>query len=133
VLLGEDSLRQVCELLDGTHLHPADVARWLPISLVQRILFDGPDRPFAASSQRSFQGVLRKAIRIVWRECGHAVCDLPAEWCETDHITPVHRGGRTVFEGGRPACGHHNRRRSYHDHDPPPWDHWQPHPTATGP
>lgn len=56
VLLGEDSLRQVCELLDGTVLHPADVARWLPISLVQRILYDGLDRPFAASANSQLPG-----------------------------------------------------------------------------
>lgn len=127
VLLGADSLRRTCELLDGTPVHPADVARWLPISLVQRILYDGADRPIAASTQRSFRGVLRKALQIAYRRCGHELCDLPAEWCEIDHVLPVHRGGTTSFPFGRPACGRHNRRRTYDD-DPPPWDRWEPHP-----
>lgn len=132
VVLGADSLRRVCELLDGTPLHPADVARWLPVSIVQRIVHDGDGRPIEASAQRSFHGVLRKAVQLAYRECGHQLCDRPAEWCQVDHVRPVHRGGTTTFATGRPACATHNRRRTY-DPTPPPWDRWQPHPADRPP
>lgn len=132
VLLGADSLARTCELLDGTPLHPADVARWLPTSVVQRILYDGDNRPIAASTQRSFRGLLRKAVQIAYRHCGHQYCDQPAQWCDIDHVQPVHRGGTTTFALGRPGCRRHNQRRTYQA-EPPPWDRWQPHPADRPP
>ena len=62
--------------------------------------------------QRFFPDAARQAIKVRDRECFHELCDLPAEYCQIDHIHEWSKGGTTDQTNGRPACGFHNRQRN---------------------
>jgi hypothetical protein len=85
---------------------------WLADAHVQRVVFDGQDRPLAVGSRRRFfTGAARTAVEARDLECFHPSCAVPAEDCEVDHIVPFGQGGPTVADNGRLACGFHNRSR----------------------
>ena len=75
-------------------------------------MFEGPDRvKNVGHRRRLFSGATRRAVEVRDRECYSEFCDVPAEDCEIDHVVPFAAGGLTVDANGRPACGHHNRKR----------------------
>jgi hypothetical protein len=109
VVAGAERFRRMCELLDGTLLTEAEVVRLLDReSTVECILFDDDFEPIAASRQRTFTGLLRRAIRVRDRECTGPLCDERAERCEVDHVVPWSRGGPTEVRNGRLRCDPHN-------------------------
>lgn len=119
VVTGTDRFRGICELLDGTILADEEVVRVVDGDTVfERIVFDETE-PIAASKQRIFTGLLRRAITIRDRECVHPLCDEPAERCQVDHIHPWTAGGHTRLDNGRLYCGHHNRARNQRPPPPP--------------
>ena len=116
---------RVCELTAGTVIAPGDIAELLgrDDTLIQRVVFDGPNRIRDISTARTFRGTLRRILDVVHRRCGHGTCFVPAHLCEGDHITAWSDGGLTTQDNGRLGCGFHNRwwysqRRA----DPPPRD-----------
>jgi hypothetical protein len=117
VLVGYESFAgRICELANAMVVSPGEVARWLDQAWVERVVFDGPSRVIDVGvARRAFAGATRRAVQVRDRECFHESCDIPAEQCQIDHIEPWSAGGATVAANGRPACGHHNRRR----HRPP--------------
>ena len=128
VLVGEQSFARVCELASGTIVARGAVAGWLNDALLERIVFDGPNRVLSVGHQRSFRGALRRAIEVRDRSCTNPYCDTPAELCDIDHVQPHAMGGPTTFTNGRALCGFHNRQRHdtknhpgfSHDHEAPP-------------
>lgn len=112
VLVGEHTFARVCELASGTIVTPGSVAWWLDDAIIERIVFDGPDRVLAVGQQRAFRGALRRAVQVVHRRCTHRYCDVPAAECEIDHIHEHSKGGPTSLANGQPQCGFHNRRRN---------------------
>jgi hypothetical protein len=119
VVSGPERFHRMCELLDGTLVGPDEVARHVDADVVvEHIVFSGDEQPIAASKQRTFTGVLRRAIRIRDRECTESLCDETAERCQVDHIVPWSQGGPTTITNGRLRCGPDNRRRNR----PPPAD-----------
>lgn len=50
----------------------------------------------------------RKAMAFTYRTCVADGCDVPAAWCESHHVTPWSKGGRTSVADGRPLCSHHH-------------------------
>ena len=70
-------------------------------------------------TDRFFTGATRRAIQVRDRTCSHPSCDLPAAWCEVDHIQPFSQGGLTTQENGRLLCGKHNRMRNHTERPPP--------------
>jgi hypothetical protein len=113
IVVGGTRFAEVCRLLDGTDLTDGEAAEVLPDSVIERMVFDGADQPIATSRQRTFTGVLRRAILIRDEECTHPACDTRASRCQIDHITPHAHGGPTTAANGRPHCGPHNRARNH--------------------
>jgi hypothetical protein len=114
VLVGYETLAgRVCELADGTVVTPGSLLRLLDTALVERVVFDGPDRVIGLGARRRFfDGATRRAIEVRDRQCFSEFCNEPAEHCEVDHVQPWSAGGLTVPDNGRLACGYHNRSRN---------------------
>ena len=102
---------RVCELASGTVVAPGDIAQLLARddTLIQRVVFDGPNRVRDISTARTFRGTLRHVLDAVHRRCDHPTCHVPAHRCQGDHIIPWSHGGATTQTNGRLACGPHNR------------------------
>ena len=64
------------------------------------------------SKQRTFTGVVRKAVEVRDRGCQHPTCHEPIDRCQADHIIPWSADGPTSQANGRLLCGHHNRLRN---------------------
>lgn len=111
-LVGEESLRRLCELSNGRVITPGQLVPLLAWADVQRIVFDGPSRVIDVGvRQRLYTGAKRIALEVRDRECTHPSCDVPAERCEIDHIIPYADGGDTTQTNGHCHCGFHNRRK----------------------
>jgi hypothetical protein len=111
LLVGVDAFAATCRLAAGTNVTPGQAARWLDQSIIERIVFDGPNRVLSVGRQREFTGALRRAIEVRDRTCQHPYCDEPAERCQVDHTVPWALGGRTTQANGKLHCGFHNRNR----------------------
>jgi hypothetical protein len=114
VLTGYGAFSNVCELADGTVVRPGQLVPHLGEADIERIVFEGPARVIEVGTrQRFFTGALRRAIQVRDRHCTHpSGCDVPAERCDVDHITPFARGGLTTQANGRCRCSVHNRQRN---------------------
>ncbi|QQS23624.1 MAG: DUF222 domain-containing protein [Actinomycetota bacterium] len=118
VLVGEDSLRHMCELSNGTVITPGQAAGLLNDALFESVLFDGPSTVLSISKKRRFTGVLRRAIEVRDRRCQHSSgCDVTVDRCDVDHIVPYRDGGPTSQFNGRLLCSYHNRHRDVSDHN----------------
>jgi Domain of unknown function (DUF222) len=121
VLVGDQSFTRLCELADGTVITPGQVVPLLGVAEMESILFDGPTTVISVSKRRTFTGALRRAIQVRDRHCQHpSGCDVPAQDCDVDHITPHPRGGQTSQFDGRIECPTHNRHHDKHDHHATP-------------
>ena len=122
VLVGDESVRHLCELGNGIVVSPRQLLPYLSTSMLETILFDGPSTVISVSSQRTFRGALRRAIQVRDRRCRHpSQCDVPADRCQIDHIVPASRGGPTSQFNGRAECDPHNMHPHLHDHDAQPY------------
>jgi hypothetical protein len=108
---------RVCELAQGIVITPGALVPWLTSALIERAVFDPPDRVQVSATSRLFTGATRRGIELRDRECTHPYCDRPAADCQVDHIQPYAEGGPTTQENGRLLCGFHNRLRNER---PPP-------------
>ena len=127
VMVGYETFAgRVCQLAAGTVIAPGVVAELLGDdgTLVERVVFDGPNRITDMGSARSFRGILRRVLEVKHPRCTHPTCDVPAHRCEGDHILAWSEGGLTTQDNGQLTCGRHNRWRYHHpDTDPAPTDH----------
>lgn len=90
-------------------------ARVLDDAVIERVIFDAPDRVRSVSYRRTFRDALRRAVEVKQTRCGHGYRRRRVELCEADHLEPHGRGGPTSEENGRLLCGFHNRLRDIHD------------------
>jgi hypothetical protein len=119
VLVGEDSLRNVCETEAGTVLDPREIIQLLDKAEVERVVFDGPSRVIDVGERRRFfTGATRRAVQVRDRECAHPSCHEPVTDADIDHILEYGKDGLTVQDNGRVMCKWHHR-----------WRH-RPHPPA---
>ncbi len=112
---------RVCQLARGTVIAPGTVADLLgrDDTLIERVVFDGPNRVTDISSARTFRGTLRRVLQAKHPRCTHDTCHVPAHQCQGDHIVAWSHGGLTTQDNGQLQCGHHNRWRHQHpDTDP---------------
>jgi len=107
------TLGRICDLARSrTVVAPGALVPWLAEADLERVVFDGADRPLGVGRRRRFfTGADRRAVEVRDLECAHESCDVPAEDCEIDHVVPYADGGPTVADNGRLACGFHNRSR----------------------
>lgn len=102
---------RVCELANGRVVTPGAVAPWLTVADLERAVRLAPRRVEVSATTRLFSGATRRALDILDRTCTHPYCDLPAAWCQGDHIVRFADGGPTIQENGRLLCPYHNRLR----------------------
>jgi hypothetical protein len=117
VLVGFETLHgRLCELENGTVLHPSALSPWMDSAYFERALFSLADRIDVSVRSRFFTGGTRRAIELRDRMCTHPHCYEPAESCQVDHIQTYASGGETTQENGRLLCGFHNRLRNQKEH-----------------
>jgi hypothetical protein len=113
VLVGYETLHgRICELENGTVLHPCALEPWMDSAYFERALFSLGTRIDVSVRSRFFTGGTRRAIEIRDRICTHPHCYEPAETCQVDHIETYAAGGLTTQDNGRLLCGFHNRLRN---------------------
>jgi hypothetical protein len=116
VLVGYEILRgRICELENGTVLHPSVLTPWMDSAYFERAIFSLGTRIDVSVRSRLFTGGVRRAIELRDRICTHPHCYEPAENCQVDHIETYASGGLTTQENGRLLCGFHNRLRNQRD------------------
>lgn len=125
IIAGEASMAQILELSNGAVVHPVDVAPHAARSLVQAFVYSA-GIPIRGTAQRTFGGMLRRAIQVRDRRCQHpSGCDEPMTRCDVDHIVPFSQGGPTEPWNGRLLCEVHDRhdelRNRSPDSDPGPY------------
>ena len=109
----------LCELASGVVIHPGLIVPHLDRSQVQTFVFDGADKVIAASPQRTFRGMLRRAIQVRDRHCQHpSGCDEPITHCDVDHRVAYTDGGVTAEANGHLECEPHNRKSDLHGRQP---------------
>ena len=113
VLVGFETLHgRICELENGTVLHPFALEAWMDSAYFERATFSLPNRIDVSVRSRFFTGGTRRAIELRDRMCTHPHCYEPAESCQVDHIETYASGGLTTQDNGRLLCGFHNRLRN---------------------
>ena len=113
VLVGFETLHgRICELENGTVLHPSALEPWMDSAYFERAIFSLPNRIDVSVRSRFFTGGTRRAIELRDRMCTHPHCYEPAENCQVDHIETYASGGLTTQDNGRLLCGFHNRLRN---------------------
>jgi hypothetical protein len=121
VLVGDETMSQLCELTNGTVVTPGQLARWAGDADLETVLFDGPSTVISVSHRRSFTGALRRAVEVRDRRCQHTSgCDVPADQCDVDHVVAHAADGPTSQFNGRLECPPHNRNSDRHDHGEAP-------------
>jgi hypothetical protein len=120
VLVGWETLGgRILQLAQGAALTPGSLVPWIDHMDLERAVFEPGGRVEVGITARFFTGGTRRAIELRDRECTHPFCDVDAEHCQADHITPYSEGGLTIQDNGRLLCGFHNRLRNGR---PPPAD-----------
>lgn len=66
------------------------------------------------STSRTYNGLLREFIRLRDQRCRTPFCESPAQ--QTDHITPVAKGGPTTAANGRATCTRCNQDKEHPDY-----------------
>jgi hypothetical protein len=113
VLVGYETLHgRICELENGTVVHPSALDPWMDSAYFERALFSLGNRIDVSVRSRFFTGGTRRAIELRDRICTHPHCYEPAESCQVDHIETYASGGLTTQDNGRLLCGFHNRLRN---------------------
>jgi hypothetical protein len=119
ILAGEATVEHLCELATGVVVTPDLIVPHLARCQVQTFIFDGADHVVAASRQRTFRGMLRRAVQVRDRHCQHpSGCDEPITHCDVDHRTPTSHGGVTAEANGELQCESHNRKSDLHGRQP---------------
>ena len=105
----DDLIARRCETSTGVQIHPDDALRAMIRGQVRRVVLDpmgvivdlGPTR-------RCFTGRSRDAAQLIVLCCSHPGCDIPAEFCDVDHLRRHADGGPTNQHNAGPACRSHN-------------------------
>ena len=113
VLVGYETVHgRICELENGTVVHPCVLEAWMDSAYFERAIFSLGNRIDVSVRSRFFTGGTRRAIELRDRMCTHPHCYEPAERCQVDHIETYAAGGLTTQDNGRLLCGFHNRLRN---------------------
>ncbi len=103
----------LCETTNGVALNPHDVLRAALAGHVRRVVVDS-DRVVIdmGRRQRLFTGSARQAAKLLIRRCEHVGCELPAGWCEVDHVEEWEADlGATNQRNSAVLCREHNNEK----------------------
>jgi Domain of unknown function (DUF222) len=122
VVVGDESLARLCELANGTVIAPGALVPGMCTAMLETVIFDGPSTVISVSRGCPSTGAIRRAIQVRDRHCQHpSGCDIAAEDCDVDHITPYADDGLTAQWNGRLGCQPHNRNPHKRDCDSQPF------------
>ncbi len=105
-----DPATRMCETTNGVAVHPHDVLRAALSGHVRRVVVDS-DRVVIdmGRRQRLFTGSARSAAKLLIKRCEHIGCELPADFCDVDHVDEWDRnGGTTDQRNAAILCRFHN-------------------------
>ncbi len=108
-LLG-DVVKTRCQTVGGVALHQHDVLRAALSGHIRRVVMDS-DRVVIdmGRRQRLFTGNARFAAQLSASRCEHVGCDLPADFCDVDHVDEWDRdNGPTDQRNAAVLCGFDN-------------------------
>jgi hypothetical protein len=106
-----DPTTRRCATSTGTPVHP---------DVVMKAMLRGSDRRVRVyphdviinmgRKQRLFTGKARQAAQLLAVRCGHRGCDIPAKFCDIDHLDEwAADNGGTDQNNALPLCGTHDR------------------------
>ncbi|MGA1344706.1 MAG: DUF222 domain-containing protein [Ilumatobacteraceae bacterium] len=102
-----------CESSGGGPLDPRLLLETILSGRIRSVILSDDHLPRTVSSSvRFFDRNTREAIRALDATCYWPGCELPAEVCDIDHLTPHSRGGPTTPANAGAACRGHNRFKS---------------------
>jgi hypothetical protein len=100
-----------CATSTGTPVHPDVIMKAMLRGSVRRVMVDAHDVAInMGRKRRLFTGKAREAAQLLAIRCGHRGCDVPAEFCDVDHIDEwAADNGETNQANALPLCGVHDR------------------------
>ena len=111
-LAAVDPTARRCATSTGIALHPDIAMKAMLYGSIRRVIVDAHDVVInMGRTQRLFTGKARHAAQLLAVQCGYRGCDIPAEFCDVDHIEPWIDGGETDQANSMPLCGPHDRRK----------------------
>ena len=107
-----DPTSRRCATSTGVAVHPDVALQAMFAGSVRRVMVDAHDVVInMGRTQRLFTGKARQAAQLLAVRCGFRGCDVPAGFCDVDHVTPWVDGGETDQANSMPLCGSHDRRK----------------------
>ena len=107
-----DPTSRRCATSTGIAVHPDVALQAMFAGSVRRVMVDAHDVVInMGRTQRLFTGKGRQAAQLLAVRCGFRGCDVGAEFCDVDHLTPWVDGGETDQANSLPLCGSHDRRK----------------------
>lgn len=111
-LADSDPTLRRCATSTGVAVHPDVALQAMFAGSVRRVMVDAHDVVInMGRTQRLFTGKARQAAQLLAVRCGFRGCDVAAEFCDVDHVTPWVDGGETDQANSLPLCGPHDRRK----------------------
>ncbi|MDQ3738388.1 MAG: HNH endonuclease [Actinomycetota bacterium] len=108
-LLGGLHDQSICELSDGTALPPATVRRLACEATIIPICLGGdPARLDVGREARFANRAQRRALRAMYRSCGHPGCDVAFDRCDIHHVDAWEHFGPTDLANLIPLCSRHH-------------------------
>jgi len=100
-----------CATSTGTQVHPDVVVKAMLHGAVRRVLVDAHDVVInMGRKQRLFTGTARQAAQLLAVRCGHRGCDIPAKFCDIDHLDEwAAHNGQTNQANALALCGASDR------------------------
>ncbi|CAN5742161.1 hypothetical protein BH20ACT4_BH20ACT4_10670 [soil metagenome] len=100
----------ICELSDGSPLPPATVRRLACEAAIIPICLGGDAEQLDVGRERRLANrAQRRALRAMYRTCGHPHCDVAFDRCDIHHVTAWERLlGLTDLDNLIPLCSRHH-------------------------
>jgi len=105
-----DPLTQRCQTSTGVSVHPDAALKAMIRGSVRRVVVDAHNVVIdMGRKQRLFTGKAREAAKLMVVRCGHRGCDIPAEFCDVDHLDEwAADTGATDQVNSFPLCNGHD-------------------------
>ncbi len=105
-------LDRTCRTATGAVVDPDAALRAALTGHVRRVLVDSASVVIdQGTKSRLFTGNARVAAMLLATTCYHPGCQVPARFCDVDHLDEHHRGGRTDQHNAGVGCNPHNRAK----------------------
>jgi hypothetical protein len=111
-LAAVDPTSRRCGTSTGVPVHPDVALKAMLRGSIRRVVVDAHDVVInMGRTRRLFTGKARQAAQLLAVRCGFRGCDVPAEFCDVDHVEPWVDGGVTDQSNSMPLCGSHDRQK----------------------